>query len=80
CGLGLACAMLGHYDRAIKQFEEAVKLRPDLVPAHYNLGMVYLERNQYKQAIRHLKQVLRIRPKNAKARRLLDKLYRLNSC
>jgi tetratricopeptide (TPR) repeat protein len=42
-------------DRAIAAYEEALALDPDASDAHYNLGLVYLEMNQYDKAREHAK-------------------------
>lgn len=42
-------------DRAISSYEDALALDPDASDAHYNLGLVYLEMNQYDKAREHAK-------------------------
>ena len=41
-------------DRAVKNLEEAISLRYGYADAHYQLGKIYLEKGNYKQAIAEL--------------------------
>ena len=43
CGLGLVYYKKGDYDRAIADFNEAIRLKPDLAEAYYNRGLAYDE-------------------------------------
>jgi Tfp pilus assembly protein PilF len=47
---GLTYARLGSNDKAIKDIEHALSLRPDLQPAVLDLGILYFETGQYPQA------------------------------
>jgi tetratricopeptide (TPR) repeat protein len=47
---GLANSRLGFPDRAIKEMERALALRPDLQPAVLDLGILYFQSGQYDQA------------------------------
>jgi Tfp pilus assembly protein PilF len=47
---GLTNARLGFPDRAIKEIERALALRPDLQPAVLDLGILYFQTGQYDQA------------------------------
>ena len=41
----------GEYDKAIKQFRQAIKTESRLAEAHYNLGCAFLEMEEYRNAI-----------------------------
>ncbi len=47
---------------AFNQFNQAVTIKPDYLPAHYHLGAVYQRQNKVPEAIRELTQVLGARP------------------
>jgi Tfp pilus assembly protein PilF len=47
---GLTNARLGFPDKAIKDIEHALSVRPDLQPAVLDLGILYFETGQYPQA------------------------------
>lgn len=47
---GLTNSRLGFPDRAIKEMERALALRPDLQPAVLDLGILYFQTGQYDQA------------------------------
>jgi Flp pilus assembly protein TadD len=55
-------------------FEEAIRARPSLPAAHYNLAVVLSRLGDRQAAIRALERVLRIAPHHAKARGLLARL------
>ncbi|MCG9132820.1 tetratricopeptide repeat protein [Candidatus Poribacteria bacterium] len=40
-----------NYDKAIKQFEQAIRANSEFAVAHYNLGCAYLEVKEYPEAI-----------------------------
>ena len=40
--MGSAYGNLGRYEEAVMAFKVAILLKPDLVGAHYNLGLAYL--------------------------------------
>lgn len=41
----------GEYDKAVKQFKQAVRDDPKFAVAHYNLGCAYLEMKEYNSAV-----------------------------
>ena len=53
---------LGRFDEAMPHFQKAVEAQPQDYQAHYWLGRLYLQRKQRPAALRHLRQVLRLRP------------------
>jgi len=64
-----------HYEEAIKEFEEAMKIRSDIPQLFYNLALSYGRNQSYKTAIRLLNHLNRIRPGQAKTFELLGDFY-----
>ena len=50
--LGTAFAKQGQLDEAIRQYEEALRLKPDNAEAHYSLGIALGQKGQIDEAIR----------------------------
>jgi len=51
------------YDRAIKAYEKSLKIDPDNPEAHYNLGLLYLNFDNYpEKAVEHFYSYLELRP------------------
>ena len=66
--------MPGHLPEAIAQYEETIRLRPDLGEAHYRLGMALLQvPGREKDAIGELEAALRIHP-DPQGQRMVDEL------
>lgn len=57
---------------AISLFERAVRTDPNLLEAHYNLGLVLAESGQLQRAIEHLKASLKLSGGDANVRSVLD--------
>ncbi|MFQ5744578.1 MAG: tetratricopeptide repeat protein [Acidobacteriota bacterium] len=49
----------GKIDEALAQFSIALKLQPDLVEAHYNLGVIFQNQGKFNRAARHFQEVLK---------------------
>ena len=47
----------GQFDGAIEKFEHAIALRPDYPPAHFQLGVIYTDLQQYDEAATELQRV-----------------------
>ena len=51
---------LEKYDQAIILLEELIKIQPDNVNAHNNLGSVYLTMEENEKALKHLEDALKL--------------------
>jgi tetratricopeptide (TPR) repeat protein len=58
---------LEQYDKAIKDFSQAIKLDPGHVAAYNNRGNSYYERNEYRLALADFNRGLQRKPNYAKA-------------
>ena len=67
CYLGVALEESGRLQKAIEQFELALRIEPDFAEAHYNLGVTLEQTGKFKEAIDHYQQALRIKPDMAEA-------------
>lgn len=65
--LGDALAGKRKMDEAIRQYEQALRLRPDDSGLHNNLGLALLQQGQTNEAIRQYQHALRLQPDNAHA-------------
>ncbi|MGA2602903.1 MAG: tetratricopeptide repeat protein [Verrucomicrobiia bacterium] len=60
--LGMQLQGAGQVQEAIRQYEQALRLYPDLADAHINLGTAMLQSGRIQEAIGHYEQALRIKP------------------
>ena len=60
---------------AISHYREALRIRPDNVETHINLGVVLLRQGKIKEGAMHFIQALRIRPDNPDAHFYLGSTY-----
>lgn len=61
----------GRLDDAIREFREAVRLRPSLAEAHAKLGVIYYSRNEFDLAANAFREAVRQKPELARAAALL---------
>jgi tetratricopeptide (TPR) repeat protein len=74
--LGICYTDLGRYQKALKKFQEALKLDKNLaVDAHYNFGIVYSKLGEPKKAIEHYQDAIKVNPKSALPNLNLGMIY-----
>ena len=56
--LALAYHRLGHLNEALEYYQKALQVQPDELAAHHHLGILFVEQEQYAQALVHFEQVL----------------------
>ncbi|MBE9055825.1 tetratricopeptide repeat protein [Sphaerospermopsis sp. LEGE 08334] len=78
-GLGYVYFSQEQYDLAIRQYKEALKLKPDYVTALNNLGHAYEKKKLMAPALEMYETALKIAPNNAIAKRRAESLRRLVS-
>ena len=68
-------------DEAIRQFQEAIRLKPDYAEAHYNLGNALDKKGRTDEAIRQYQEAVRLKPDSFQPHlalaRILPRLGRL---
>lgn len=64
---GLAYNATKQYDKAIKDFNEAIKMNPKLEEAYNNLGLTYCDAGMLTDAVKTLEQAIKLNPKMDKA-------------
>ena len=57
----------GDYDRAIQDFNEAIRLNPNFERAYYDRGNAYIDKDDYDRAIQEYDEAIRLNPKDANA-------------
>lgn len=62
---GQAQRNLGELSKAIADYEQAVALKPDVAPAHYELGLALSAQKRYRLAIDAYSQAIKLTPDNA---------------
>jgi tetratricopeptide (TPR) repeat protein len=65
--LGNVLLQTGKTGEAIAQYQEALRIKPDIPDAHWNLGNALLQAGNLNEAIGQYEQALRIRPDNPDA-------------
>jgi tetratricopeptide (TPR) repeat protein len=74
--LGLTYAILGRFQEAARELEQAVALSPADPAAHLNLAVAYAELGRTADARNHARRALDLNPAYDRARKLLDALAR----
>jgi protein O-mannosyl-transferase len=65
--LGNTLLTKGQIDEAIRQYQQAIRLKPHDAEAHNNLGYALLREGQMDEAIRQFQEASRLRPDDAEA-------------
>lgn len=65
----------GRLEDAVKQYQTAIRLKPDYLEPHNNLGMIFSEEGRFDDAARELTAALKIDPKHAVVRLNLANTY-----
>ncbi len=65
--LGNVLSKQGQTEEAIRQYQEALRLKPDYADAHNNLGAVLGKQGQRDEAINQFREAIRLRPDHADA-------------
>ncbi len=72
---GRAFSMKGDSERAIQDFDQAIRIAPNDAEAHRNLGTALGERGDLESAIKELREALRIKPDYTKAHNSLGTAF-----
>jgi tetratricopeptide (TPR) repeat protein len=62
-------------ESAARELEQAVMIRPDFIPAHFNLGVVYKKLGKYEKARAEFKDVIRLNPQSIPAMLQIGEIY-----
>jgi tetratricopeptide (TPR) repeat protein len=73
--LGLTYASQRLFDKAIAEYQSALRLKPDLVETHNNLGLAYASHGLLDKAITEFQTALRLKPDFLEARNNLGLTY-----
>jgi Flp pilus assembly protein TadD len=65
--LGVAYFQSGRVDEAVKQFDEAIRLKPDESTAHFNISLIGMTQGRLDDAAQHLLRAIASRPDYAEA-------------
>ncbi len=72
---GRAYFRMQEYDRAVQDFDEAIRLDPSFLNAFFQRGDVYLAKQDYDRAIQDYDEVIRLDPSDAEAFRYRGDAY-----
>lgn len=67
--LGSVLTRLGRHKEAIPHLHTAIRLNPDYVSAHYNLGYAYLQTRAWAKAAEHFRRAIELEPSQANAKK-----------
>jgi tetratricopeptide (TPR) repeat protein len=73
--IGIAFHQMGQLGKAKKQYERAVKLKPDYAEAQNNIGTVHYAQKSYRRAVNAYKKALKINPASASVHMNLGTAY-----
>ncbi len=72
---GMALESQGRSSAAVEEYNEAIQLTPELVPAYYARGAVYTSLGQFRRAIEDFNQAIRLDPQNIAAYQMRGTAY-----
>ena len=72
----VAYADKGQLDRAIQDYDQAIRLNPNDADAFTNRGVDYADKGQYDRAVQDYNQAIRLDPNSAKAFTNRGRAYR----
>lgn len=55
-------------EESIETFKRALDIEPDYVDLHYRLGLLYTDRKQFEEAVKHMEQAAAGAPDNGQIR------------
>ncbi len=64
---GVSFFQHGYLEQAEASFKQVIAAKPDTPEAHYNLGTLYLRRNDFQNARQYLEQTVKLRPEYPEA-------------
>ncbi len=64
---GVALFQRGYLDEATESFKQVIAAKPQEPEAYYNLGTLYLRKNDFDEARQYLEQTVKLRPTHAEA-------------
>ena len=64
---GNAYSYIGEYDKAIPDYDQAIKLKPHYAKAYYHRGVAYCKKREYDKAIKDYNEVIKREPDSAEA-------------
>jgi predicted Zn-dependent protease len=73
--VGLVSLRLGHIADAETALKNSVRLRPDVVESHSQLGKLYFQTNRISEAQAEFERVIALTPANSNAHYQLSKIY-----
>jgi tetratricopeptide (TPR) repeat protein len=76
--LGNALAGLGRDNEALDEFAQAERLIPGFADVHLNYGAALARSRRYSDAVVEFREMLRLRPQDDRAQRMLDQAIREN--
>ena len=77
--LGQSQIRSGDFEAATVSLEKAVSLRPNFIQAREHFAWVLIKQEKFKEAIRELKLLVKLDPRNKKVRAYLENLQKISS-
>ena len=74
--LGLAYKLKDQLDKAIPEFQNAIRLQPDLADAHYTLGVLFWQQGEFDKATEELEKAIQNQPNYAEAHYTLGTIFK----